>query len=1338
MLIKQTKSMIILKKSLCIFVALSFILSGISVYADSLAPASRLTFEQFKDRYLARRTLLAHKAVNNYIESQIPKDGIMALQHRYDTVDVKVGSNVIKETIMVCAVPGMLKNTISPGSPGQIAHVGLGRQNNMPVIYVDEKYFNNEDAIQHDKDEIAQWEAKRIALGLSYAQMREWIEKNHEAKQFAAEFHGNSASVDHLYDRIKADHENLLDLRNIYEAYLVYGLDEDDKDVNIAASPADDRAAILGDLLDLSRHPDDDNYRKMVTARGLSGYDPKLAADTIYEYMRMISIVLDQRQRSWDGFGADCDTISVSEEGGDGEDEERELMEMIMPEPTMRVTSMTITMPPNHDHIGLSPEAKSRIDDLFHELKKLSGSIETKEDMDNFWEVCKKQEIALTKLLLDIGGAVPGEFIISLERRMQLGDTMRWRPDENLLYRFEMAELIEEDMDRWVNAAYGVANNPRAGFGTFAMYSILNYALWRDTERAALNGMSTDELIGLLLNERSEHRIIRILHVIRKRVSDRCSASGTELAGLGLRDGSAENLVSALEDILDRSGDPYILRIALQTYYIIKEVPEEKRNARLSELIQKAISGIEPLQFRCWLANNVVPNPSASRLTYGLCEALGDALRSLSLQSPQEIVVRLEADPPSVSVSSGFSSLERFTIRENDWSIINMVLKLARPDRIQRQPSDGPAREDEKRKGSPADCLTVISSVEGLLRRAVTTGFTFAELQDIRNMFKRSTVAQEFKIMKDLKIFVPVSAGSTRCRLSDIFIKRDVNGEYDLEFTRKLIVEALELKYKVGELGDPRPLHRGNIDPGERPGVGNALKKFLLELRSKMGYPYDDSSDVAESPEKLAELYKEGGYLHALGALRITPRRYYDIARELQNPEQYLALDYDEACGLVGKKMPFGVLSSRTTIKNIVLAALDKKINGFKAARESGNIRGMAELYREKVINHQSGVEAADGKRERGQQAFFSESGLGGLLVNPNPNLRDLGSFSEILNIAIPGIVDDHNEYALHVEELEQAPARDSQKPKAEGEIDIIGSNDPIELLDIIRSNRRFLRKALDGGIGISEPKGAAILCSLGILVPADDLNKVYRFSNTMRGQDENYTVTLINGAMESLKRRDAPWGNVDLLREHVKIGILHEINVMVGMMAKPALPKDKVVWRIIEQSVVAPSQRSKFAQDLKNYYSSPDCKDKERIWILRAGESIAQAMARIREITPEAEFDVALSAKSHIDKVPAEISKILVFRGDNGADVVQIEGVIAALRALRIENRQEAINILLRIYSALNGSRYKGDIPPPSALSDPRQFARDFVFDLPATKPIPHDDMLKMNARLFALLTAA
>jgi len=268
-------------------------------------------------------------------------------------------------------------------------------------------------------------------------------------------------------------------------------------------------------------------------------------------------------------------------------------------------------------------------------------------------------------------------------------------------------------------------------------------------------------------------------------------------------------------------------------------------------------------------------------------------------------------------------------------------------------------------------------------------------------------------------------------------------------------------------------------------------------------------------------------------------------------------------------------------------------------------------------------------------------------------------------------------------------------------------------------------------------------LQGIGIFMINEKTPGHYCFSDMMIGPDMDDTRSLINAVMDirwsfekgkeikPFENHKIPKDKMPVMREVVKSTVIHQINILM----KPAVLEGKVLWHILEEDLLAESQKGSFAQGINN--ASKEIDGPERIWILRNNQSIEDAMLEIRRSCPDAVFDVALSSVEHIERVPEQGGiKMLVFSGKVG-DIRQLEGIIAALRALH-RSRENVMPSLLRIYSVMKGAVFKGEIPPLSVLDDPREFAKRFVFELPPVELISLDDQKKMNDRIKRLLIAA
>jgi hypothetical protein len=83
--------------------------------------------------------------------------------------------------------------------------------------------------------------------------------------------------------------------------------------------------------------------------------------------------------------------------------------------------------------------------------------------------------------------------------------------------------------------------------------------------------------------------------------------------------------------------------------------------------------------------------------------------------------------------------------------------------------------------------------------------------------------------------------------------------------------------------------------------------------------------------------------------------------------------------------------------------------------------------------------------------------------------------------------------------------------------------------------------------------------------------------------------------------------------------------------------------------------------------------------------------------------------------------------------DFRQLEGIMASLRALHIKDRRVMAEKLSKIYEFLTGE--SRDVPD---ISDPKDFARQFIFTLPPI--IIHDarELKTLNENLLRLIESA
>ncbi len=101
--------------------------------------------------------------------------------------------------------------------------------------------------------------------------------------------------------------------------------------------------------------------------------------------------------------------------------------------------------------------------------------------------------------------------------------------------------------------------------------------------------------------------------------------------------------------------------------------------------------------------------------------------------------------------------------------------------------------------------------------------------------------------------------------------------------------------------------------------------------------------------------------------------------------------------------------------KRAFINTLQWYVPGFQQAMKQGNIRQAAQLYRDHVIAYRT----KDPGGRNGQLGFFMEvGGLGGLFLHKREFLEKMSPAS-LMKLALPGLVDPNNKYALKPWEIE-------------------------------------------------------------------------------------------------------------------------------------------------------------------------------------------------------------------------------------------------------------------------------------------------------------------------------
>ena len=166
-------------------------------------------------------------------------------------------------------------------------------------------------------------------------------------------------------------------------------------------------------------------------------------------------------------------------------------------------------------------------------------------------------------------------------------------------------------------------------------------------------------------------------------------------------------------------------------------------------------------------------------------------------------------------------------------------------------------------------------------------------------------------------------------------------------------------------------------------------------------------------------------------------------------------------------------------------------------------------------------------------------------------------------------------------------------------------------------------------------------------------------------------------------------------------------------------------------QELIPVSLRSGFERLLRRLETEfPE--SRERIIIVR-DDNLEAEIERIR--SEKNSVDVAVPSAQHLKRIEKGI-RALVFEGElHASSFVHIEGILAALRALQVEN----IPALLEIYKILTGKRFtkkRRDIA--RYIDNPKKLATILTFKLKPIEPNNPDELHRLNERLLQLLHAA
>ena len=176
---------------------------------------------------------------------------------------------------------------------------------------------------------------------------------------------------------------------------------------------------------------------------------------------------------------------------------------------------------------------------------------------------------------------------------------------------------------------------------------------------------------------------------------------------------------------------------------------------------------------------------------------------------------------------------------------ITRLVKIKVPAQVKTPPAQGPPLSVElvpdktshapgpAEKGSPAGCLEAVRDNDELMKNALDrrVGITVNDVAALRP-YPVGTVRAEFKVLKDLVIFIPVKGAQDRYIFSDMMRGPNIE-QPELDYTKTLINAINGIVYMIGKIGDKRPLHRGGISGEKLPVVKELVRMAIMSETEK-------------------------------------------------------------------------------------------------------------------------------------------------------------------------------------------------------------------------------------------------------------------------------------------------------------------------------------------------------------------------------------------------------------------------------------------------------------------------------------------------------------------------
>lgn len=1319
-----------------------------------LSPKLRLTQGRFREDFEKGYLLLAHDAINDYINQKIEEiNGFENLRQREDTIEGKID-------MLVVAIPGLFANR------GQFAHVGLGKHNDKPVIYIDENFYYDEGKlgeaknkiIGHDTNEILNWSGLATELEIPLSNLREkWIYGNPEATKKASAFHDESNRFNNI-NPLYAEYTYMLNWNEIYRAYETYGLDKEDEiDVNIAAHKAESK--------------------KTGGKKKKASKPPKVVTLSRKQYNRAIG---EYHRFRFSNKFKEADLLT----------------RIILADAALEYLNLKGTIN-NADrllfHLDTSLKENSLLDEVRKQIPVLvdhirAGKIKSTRDIYGAIGSCKLGDYSS-------GGGYILSIVLGFEFQVHKVNLADWLKSPGIIFPNKPEEMLWRDVYRVLRL--GMSEGFFDCENCYDTSGIQLKVLRAGRSLKFSPGYlchGRDGLDEVILKGRLEGRVhlCRVGH--QYATNDFYDSESESPAIFIIKTELFEKLRQKRKAELKLVGGTMSMADPYPTIYVPVELDDitevwvsEETYSRYQKILtsqdlsEKELA-MKPVLERLMSEDKIKEIPglnskNADRFR-DIYTVVGSYMESRGLLTNMPL---FRTASRKMTIRENFDKRARLHMRRLLRNMAKQGVSMRDPVQIDAIYIDGDWRSgewDKRFEISPRTIKDLAYLIKSGIIVHIVTAEDYATFEASNNNFIGALQAALDKLGPHDKSNIRVSSkdggvtiyfdknGNQKrikkrivfsesdkaivCRHITAALLKQVKIKHPrtklTEVTEQLqnatslseIVNILEIvleKYVKSYSGD-----KGKLEITDEK-IVVSLGEFWLEGKDILKEAKDAINRTAGKCDQLlfsSKLYgievgfyskadipdrwlgkdSHGGISVGIGR----GERDHNFLQRIASSTKFMTLP-------IQTNPDFSISSSEGVFihaRGHFLNEIERTTTTLRKVKEEGltyadlpfvanrwSLRQVAETYGFKSMAE---FEAAVMDKETAEDVF------GLLLDNPPVPLKSSPAVC-LMTIRDNKIVLDVHDDSL----LELA----------------LSKNRGITAKEVLKCRPYNPNTGKPYNLGTIK-KELETLVDLGIFVPVKENPNHYIFSDMMIGPDLNYTRSLINaindityqiGKKEKpLHRYDIPKDKVLVVKELVKMTILHQVNLML----KPVVPEKKVLWHVIEESIVPVAQRSYF-QEINN--ASKKSNAPERIWILRKGESIEQAISRIKEANPNESpiFDVALSSASHVRRIKDKKIKMLIFEGRTG-DFRQIEGIIAALRTLYLP-KEKVIPGLLQIYNIMGATPKKGNKSIEKLiklLDNPQKFALSFVYVLPPMTSMPINDIPKINRHLLKLLIAA